>query len=32
VTLIKTEGEWGYIAKEGVILGYVLQRQLAPLK
>jgi uncharacterized caspase-like protein len=31
VTLIKTEGEWAYIAKDGAVLGYVLQRQLAPL-
>jgi len=31
VTLIKTEGEWAYIAKDGTVLGYVLQRQLAPL-
>jgi hypothetical protein len=32
VTLIKTEGEWAYIAKDGTVLGYVLQRQLIPLK
>jgi hypothetical protein len=32
VTLIKTEGEWAYIAKDGAVLGYVLQKQLAPLK
>jgi hypothetical protein len=31
VTLIKTEGEWAYVAKDGTVLGYVLQRQLAPL-
>src|SRR5215471_3075887 len=31
VTLIKTEGEWADIAKDGTVLGYVLQRQLAPL-
>src|SRR5215468_8310636 len=28
VTLIKTEGEWAYVAKDGTVLGYVLQRQL----
>ena len=28
VTLIKTEGEWAYVAKDGVALGYVLQRHL----
>jgi WD40 repeat protein len=31
VTLIKTEGEWAYIAKDGVALGYVLQNQLIKL-
>jgi hypothetical protein len=31
VTVIKTEGEWAYIAKGGTPLGYVLQDRLAPL-
>ena len=31
VTLVKTEGEWAYIAKDGVALGYVLQNQLLRL-
>ena len=31
VTLIKTELEWAYIAKDGTALGYILQGQLAPL-
>jgi hypothetical protein len=31
VTLIKTEGEWAHIAKDGVALGYVLQGQLLRL-
>jgi WD40 repeat protein/uncharacterized caspase-like protein len=31
VTLIKTEGEWAYVAKDGTALGYVLQSELRPL-
>jgi len=31
VTLVKTEGEWAYVAKDGTVLGYVLHKQLAPL-
>src|SRR5262249_50243620 len=31
VTLIKSVGEWAYIAKDGVALGYVLQSQLLKL-
>jgi uncharacterized caspase-like protein len=32
VTLVKSEGEWAYVAEDGVALGYVLQSQLIPLK
>src|SRR5262249_40191346 len=31
VTVIKAEGDWAYIAKDGNVLGYILQNQLAPV-
>jgi hypothetical protein len=31
VTLIKADGQWAFVAKDGVALGYVLQSQLAQL-
>jgi hypothetical protein len=30
VTVIKGEADWAYIAKDGSVLGYTLQSQLAP--
>jgi hypothetical protein len=31
VTLVKTEGDWAYVAEDGVALGYVLQSRLVKM-
>jgi len=31
VTLVQTEGDWAYVAEDGVALGYVLQSRLVKM-
>jgi hypothetical protein len=31
VTVVKTEGDWAYVAEDGVALGYVLQSRLVKM-